>query len=122
MLRQHGTRLEGLEASLGEVLARLDRTADAQAAFSNEIRMFPRHIDAYLGLARLYAASGQDVAAETTVRELLDTFPTPDAYSGASRLWSELGQRSRADAIRSEARARFRADVSLTLLGRDRPR
>jgi hypothetical protein len=45
--------------------------------------------------------------------------PTPYGMGAAAQLWTELGDRSRAEALRSDARTKFRGDPSLALLGRD---
>ena len=59
---------------------------------------------------------------EGVVDDLLAAAPTPEGYAAAVRLWTAVGQRSRADALSSDARARFRGDSPLALLGRDRQR
>ena len=41
-----------------------------------------------------------------------------EGYGVAARLWTILGDPSRAEALRSDARTRFRGDPSLALLGR----
>jgi hypothetical protein len=38
----------------------------------------------------------------------------------AARLWTILGDPTRAEALRSDARVRFRDDPSLALLGREK--
>ena len=46
----------------------------------------------------------------------MDAAPTPEGYAIAARLWTILGERSRAEAVRADARTRFRGDPSLVLL------
>ena len=67
----------------------------------------------------LYRASNRDAAAEDVLYELVSATPTPEGYAVAVRLWTILGERTRAEALRSDARTRFRGDPSLALLGRD---
>ena len=119
MLRQHGTTLEGLQQALGEALTHHGRYADAEAAFRDELRAFPHGLAAYVELATLYRTLEQADAAGTVIDELLQAVPTPEGYDAAARLWTDLGQRSRAEEIRSDARARFRGEPSLALLARD---
>lgn len=122
MRAAQGAPLEGLDGSLGEALAALGRTPEAKAAFEREIASFPDGIDAYTRLAMLYSGPEQLADVERVLNELLAVVATPDAYAAAARTWAELGQRARAEAVRSDARARFRGDQPQTLLARERPR
>ncbi len=67
----------------------------------------------------LYRASNRDAAVEDVLNELVASTPTPEGYGVAARLWTILGDPSRAEALRSDAQTRFRGDPSLpALLGR----
>ena len=61
----------------------------------------------------LYRASNRDAAVEDVLNELVASTPTPEGYGVAARLWTILGDPSRAEALRSDARTRFRGDPSL---------
>jgi hypothetical protein len=63
----------------------------------------------------LYRASNRDRAAEAAITELMRVAPTPEGYALAARLWTIFGDRRRADAIRADARQRFRGDPSLAV-------
>jgi tetratricopeptide (TPR) repeat protein len=117
-LAEHGRSLADLHLYYGESLARLDRYDDAESQFREELRDFPRSIQAYTSLAMLYRASNRDAAVEDVLNELVASTPTPEGYGVAARLWTILGDPSRAEALRSDARTRFRGDPSLALLGR----
>jgi arylsulfatase A-like enzyme len=117
-VREHRRSLPDLHLYLGEALARLDRYDQAEAQFREELRNFPRNIQAYTSLAMLYRASNRDAAVEDVLNELVASTPTPEGYGVAARLWTILGDPSRAEALRSDARTRFRGDPSLALLGR----
>jgi len=119
-LAEHDRTLADLHLNLGESLARLDRYVDAEAQFREELRDFPRAVQAYTSLAMLYRASNRDAAVEDVLNELVAATPTPEGYGVAARLWTILGDPSRAEALRSDARTRFRGDPSLALLGRGR--
>ena len=67
----------------------------------------------------LYRASDRDADVEDVLNALVDAAPTPEGYAMAARLWSALGDRGRAEALKSDARTRFRGDPSVVLLGRD---
>jgi tetratricopeptide (TPR) repeat protein len=117
---ESGRALADLHFYYGETLAQLDRYDDAEAQFRRELEAFPRNIQAYTSLAMLYRASNRDGLVEDVLNELVAATPTPEGYAVAARLWTVLGDRSRAEALRSDARARFSGDPSLaTLLGRD---
>ena len=112
--------LAELHLYLGNSLARLDRYADAEAEFQEELREFPQNIGTYASLAMLYRASNRDQAAEQIIGDLVEAAPTPEGYSMAARLLTIVGEKARAEALRSDARRRFRGDPSLALLGRGR--
>jgi tetratricopeptide (TPR) repeat protein len=117
-LEEQERTLADLHLYLGEALARLDKYADAESHFREELRDYPRNIQAYTSLAMLYRASNRDADVEDVLNELVAATPTPEGYGVAARLWTILGDPTRAEAIRSDARARFRDDPSLALLGR----
>jgi tetratricopeptide (TPR) repeat protein len=113
VLREHGGTMADLHLYFGESLARLDRYTDAETQFREELRAYPRNVQAYTSLAMLYRASNRDAAVEDVLNELVAATPTPEGYAVAARLWTILGERSRAEALRSDARVRFRGDPSL---------
>jgi len=117
---QGGVTLAELHFNLGNTYARLDRYAEAEAEFHEELREYPHNIGTYASLAMLYRASNRDQAVEHVIGDLVEAAPTPEGYSMAARLWTIVGERARAEALRSDARRRFRGDPSLALLGRSR--
>jgi tetratricopeptide (TPR) repeat protein len=120
VLGQHDRTLEGLQWYLGDTLVRLDREADAEKAFREELRAFPRSIRAYSSLAMLYYRSNRPDAVQETLDALLVAAPTPEGYDAAARLWVNVGDPTRAAALRTDARTRFRDDPALALLQRRR--
>ena len=96
-----------LHFHLGDTLARLDRPADAERHFREELRLAPQDTRARSALAMLYQSQGQSDAAARTIGELLDAAPTPDGYRLAAQLWEMFGGRRRAAEIRAEAARRF---------------
>lgn len=118
--RESGRPFEDLHWYLGDTLAKLDRYADAETHFRDELRAFPRSIPTYASLAMLYRASNRERSVEEVLDELLEAAPTAEGYSTAARLWTILGERDRAAALRSDARTRFRGDPSLALHERSR--
>src|SRR6185295_3646016 len=112
-----GSALAELHLGLGNTYARLDRYAEAEAEFQEELREYPHNIGTYASLAMLYRASNRDQAVEHVIGDLVEAAPTPEGYSMAARLWTIVGERTRAEALRSDARRRFRGNPSLALLG-----
>jgi hypothetical protein len=82
------------------------------------LREFPQNIGTYASLAMLYRASNRDQAVDQIIGDLVEAAPTPEGYSMAARLLTIVGERARAEALRSDALRRFRGDPSLALLGR----
>ena len=119
LLKNRRQNMPDLHLYLGESLAHLDRYAEAEAQYRQELHAFPRNIQVYSRLAMLYAAARRDDAVEDVLNELVAATPTPESYAAAAKLWTVVGNRSRAEALKSDARARFRGDPSLALLGRD---
>ena len=117
-LEEAGGAVPDLHLYLGESLTHLARYPEAEAAYREELRAFPRNIQAYTSLAMLYRASNRDGDVEDVLNELVVATPTPEGYGVAAQLWTMLGDRTRAEALRSDARTRFRGDPSLALLGR----
>src|SRR5262245_31445659 len=109
-----------LHLNLGNTYARLDRYMEAEAEFQEELRTYPHNIGTFASLAMLYRASNRQQAVEQVIGDLVEAAPTPEGYSMAARLWVIVGERGRAEVLRSDARRRFRGDPSLTLLGRAR--
>ena len=115
--REAAAPIPDLHLYLAESLAHLDRYAEAETHYREELRVFPRNVQAYASLAMLYRASNRDDAVEDVLNELVSGTPTPEGYAVAARLWTILGNRSRAEALRSDARVRFRGDPLPALLG-----
>jgi tetratricopeptide (TPR) repeat protein len=88
----------------GDTLGRLERYHDAEAAFNEELRLFPLNTRARAGLAMLYQATDRADMAEQAVKDMLRLTPSPDAYALAARLYTMFGHRQEADAVRAEAR------------------
>jgi predicted Zn-dependent protease len=108
--------LPELHLTLGEALARLERYDEAEVQYRDEITLFPRSLQAYVSLATLYRATNREAEVEAVLNELVTSTPTPEGYALAARAWTDLGDRARANALRADARARFRGDPSLALL------
>ncbi|MGH9329065.1 MAG: sulfatase-like hydrolase/transferase, partial [Vicinamibacterales bacterium] len=85
---------------LGDTLARVGRNAEAEAAFKEEIRLFPQNRRAYAGLAMLYRSLGRDADAERAIRDMLETAPGAESQSIARQLWTMFGEPEKARVLR----------------------
>ena len=88
----------------GDTLGRLERYAEAEAEFIEELKYFPQNTRARGGLAMLYQASEQPDAAARVLTEMLRVSPTPESYALAARLHTMFGNRKQAEVVRAEAR------------------
>ncbi len=75
----------------GDVYARLDRPADATAAYQREIASFPENTQAYANLAIIYFVLGRRADVERTLSELVKANPHPGARALAARTRKEFG-------------------------------
>jgi len=101
-----------LELYRGESLVHLDRAEDAEAAFRSEISAFPRDPRAYLSLATLYQSTKPE-EVEGVLDDLIEAVPTPEVYGLVATALTNAGNPKRADALRADARVKFRGDPSL---------
>jgi arylsulfatase A-like enzyme/TolA-binding protein len=91
---------------LGDTLARLGRNAEAEAAFQEEIRLFPQNQRARASLAMLYRSLGRDADAERAIRDLVTASPTAEGYALAERLWVMFGEPQKAAEVRKSRSGR----------------
>jgi tetratricopeptide (TPR) repeat protein len=115
-LQAKGSVVPDLQLVLGDALSQLDRSTEAEAAYRQALLTFPASVRAYAGLATLYHGSQRDEAMTQTLDDLIEAAPTAEGYVAAARAWQAAGNRSRANAIRTEARRRFRGDPALASL------
>jgi arylsulfatase A-like enzyme/Tfp pilus assembly protein PilF len=102
--------IQNLHYLRGDILGRMNRPAEAEPEFLEEIRLFPDNLDAYAGLVALHASEGRDEEARSTIRKLLTANPNQDAYARAIKLLSVMGDRAEAERVRRAAAVRFPAD------------
>ena len=114
------TAIPDLHLFLGHTLTRLMQFDDAEMAYRKALEQFPMSLGPYEGLASLYHAASRDTDTGTLVTDVLQRHPTVVGYATAIRMWTSTGDRRKADALRNEARRRFRGDTALALLGRGR--
>jgi predicted Zn-dependent protease len=93
----------------GDVLVRLDRVAEAETFFLDELRDFPHNLNARVSLATLYQKAGQTDEAAKAASDLVRITPSPEAYAMAAKLFTSFGDRKQVAALRADARKRFPA-------------
>ncbi|MDE3154561.1 MAG: sulfatase-like hydrolase/transferase [Acidobacteriota bacterium] len=108
-VKKRSTQIPELHFYAGDSLARLDRYAEAERQFREELHYFPQNIRAYASLAMLYRAAGNDAASEQSIQALLTASPLPESYATAAKLLTVFGEPQKAAAVREEARRRFGA-------------
>ena len=90
--RAAGQSLPRLWYVRGDILARLQRNAEAEQAFLREIGGFPADVRTYSSLAVLYASEGNPDAALATLRRLVESSgESPTACAEAVRTLRVLG-------------------------------
>lgn len=89
-----------LASTRGDILARMGRTAEAEAAFRLEIEQFPTTIEAYTSLALLYASQHRFGEIQPTLNAMVSASPVPATYFLAAREMNDLGNVSAARAYR----------------------
>jgi arylsulfatase A-like enzyme/Flp pilus assembly protein TadD len=99
--------LQNLQFLRGDCLARLGRERESEAAFQEEIRMFPSNAAPRAALAMLYASQGRESEARRALSDLVGQLHTPEAYFTASRTYEILGDPESAGQLRAEAKRLF---------------
>lgn len=84
-----------LEFVRGDVLARLGRPEEAEAAYQKEIRDFPTHTQAYANLALIRSLQGRADDAERVLTEMTRANPDPQASALAARTRAVIAQTKR---------------------------
>lgn len=92
-----------LESTRGDALARMERIAEAEAAFRGEIATFPYNREAYTRLAILYALLGRERDAEGTLEQMFNTSPSAATALLAAETWNVVENRSAAARWRARA-------------------
>ena len=105
--QSQGAPLEDLKYLTGAVLVRSDRAAEAETFFVDELRDFPHNLNARAALASLYELMDRKDEAAHVAEDLVRVMPSPDAYAMAAKVWTSLGDRKQAAAVRADARKLF---------------
>jgi choline-sulfatase len=79
-------QIRGLHLYAGDALAHLQRFAEAERSFHQEIRFFADNTWAYLSLANLYQTFGRAEEADRVLDAMLRTVPSAQAHAEARKL------------------------------------
>ena len=85
-------KLYRLDFLRGDIYARMDRPADAEAAYRREIANFPENTQAYANLAIVYFIQGRSADVDRVLAEMVKANPHPGARALAARTRKELAQ------------------------------
>jgi choline-sulfatase len=107
---KHLQAIEGIHYLRGDILGRMERPAEAEAEFQQEIALFPGNLDAWSSLTALYASEGRLPAVRQTVKEMVTANPTPAAYELAEKTLRVVGDREGAAMLRVLAARKFPSD------------
>ena len=105
--KAQSTPVEDLNYLTGAVLVRSDRAGEAETFFVDELHDFPHNLDARAALAALYESTDQKDEAARVANDLVRITPSPEAYAMAAKVWTSLGDRKQAAAVRADARKLF---------------
>jgi arylsulfatase A-like enzyme/Flp pilus assembly protein TadD len=99
-LKGRTVQMNDLNYYIGDSLGRLERYAQAEPYFLEEVRVFPHNVRARAGLAMLYRAMGRDLDSEHAVEALLRVSPTPEGRAMAAQLWTMFGEPEKAQRVK----------------------
>ena len=92
--------IRDLYALMGESFLRLERDAEAEHAFQEELKAFPLSVGARVGLATVYYRAGRTDEVEQEIAALGGVAPVSEAAQAAARFWTAMGEPKRAQEAR----------------------
>jgi choline-sulfatase len=96
--------VEDLEGTRADVLARTNRTEEAERAFRAEIGAFPQNRGAYTSYAILLMTQGRLADADRVLEELVSANPGKSSALLAAETWAVVGDQRAAQRWRNRAR------------------
>jgi arylsulfatase A-like enzyme/cytochrome c-type biogenesis protein CcmH/NrfG len=97
--RERKLTIRDLHFQRADTLARLERSAEAEAAFREELKAFPESTAARASLAALYHSQGRIRERNETLEDLLRAVPAPESYAVVVQTLGILGDRENARAV-----------------------
>ncbi len=114
----HAAPLPGLHLLRGDVLARMNRPADAETEFRTEIRSYPTTLAAWTSLVILYASQNREADARKTIEEMVAASSGVDAYLAAFRTLSILGDKAEAERWKREGLKKYPGETRFRVVPR----
>ncbi|HLJ74173.1 MAG TPA: hypothetical protein VKU62_06280, partial [Thermoanaerobaculia bacterium] len=99
-----------ISSTRGDILARMGRNQEAEAAFRDEMQRFPRTTDAYMMLALLLASEHRFSEIDPTLEAMVKASPMPATYFLAAREMHDLGNEEGSRFFRSQGEQMLRAE------------
>jgi tetratricopeptide (TPR) repeat protein len=97
----------------GDALARLGRNAEAEAAFKEEIRLFPDNVQTYKNLVLLYLSEDRMAEAAQVIRDCVEKSPLPPSYLAVAQTLRVVGDEPGARYWTAQGLRKFPRDPSL---------
>ena len=97
----------------GDSLARLGRNAEAEAAFKEEIKLFPDNVQTYKNLVLLFVSEGRYPEATQLIRDCVQNSPLPPSYLAVAQTLRVVGDTRGAAYWTREGLRRFPRDPAL---------
>ncbi len=97
--------ISDVSAYRGDILARMGRNSEAEAAFHDEMQYFPNNPKAWTGLAILYASEGRGPEAHATLEKMVESSPNPRSFEAAAQAFQVLGDTAEARRLLVRARS-----------------
>ena len=110
--------IKGLYLQKGKILADLGRVEEAEAAFREEIALFPEEIYAYSNLAILHALSGRPQEMSAALRAMVEARPAAESYVEAVKTLRILDLQPGARSLLRYALALYPEDQQLLELAK----
>ncbi|HEX7153424.1 MAG TPA: sulfatase-like hydrolase/transferase [Thermoanaerobaculia bacterium] len=85
-------QLYGADYLRGDLYARMDRPAEAEAAYRREIAAFPQHLQSYANLAIVHLIQGNPAEADRTLDEMVRRNPHRGAREMAARTRAAMAE------------------------------
>lgn len=100
------TAVRDLESTRGDILARMERAAEAEAAFQAELRSFPQNREAWSRLSLLYFAAGRADEGAAALERMYEASRDPSTALMAAGIAAAVGEDRLGAAWRRRAGAR----------------
>ena len=104
--KSNGRRVADLHFYAAETLVRLERYAEAEYQFLEELRRFPLNVRARAELAGLYQSMQRTDEATAALAAMVRLAPTPESFLLAARMSQAFGNPRQAAAFRAEGQRR----------------